>query len=185
MREVVIVMFSNKKVAIGTENNAKVEAVIRAFAEWKMEFQTADVDSGVSAQPFSDEETLQGALHRAIEARKKNDADIGIGLEGGVISWNHQLWICNWGAMTNRKGQIWTAGGARIPLPEEMIEPLRSGIELGIVIDQYSGLKEVRSNQGTIGILTHGQIDRPTMFEQVCRLLVGQALYDYHRTNKG
>lgn len=174
-------MFSDQIIAIGTKNKAKLEAVRRTFTDWKIELQSVDTESGVSAQPFSDEETLQGAIHRALQARKRIDADFGIGLEGGVISWSDRLWICNWGALTNREGKVWTAGGARIPLPLEMMEPLRSGMELGVVIDQYSGLKEVRSNQGTIGILTDGQIDRATMFEQVCRLLVGQALYDYNR----
>lgn len=177
-------MFSNQTVAIGSRNKAKIEAVMRAFSEWRIELLSVDTNSGVSPQPFSDEETLQGAMNRAVQARKMIDADLGIGLEGGVISWNNQLWICNWGVMTNRDRQIWTAGGARIPLPQEIIEPLRSGIELGVIIDEYSGLKGVRSNQGTIGILTDGQIDRATMFEQVCRLLVGQALYDYHRLPK-
>ena len=41
------------------------------------------MQSGVSPQPFSDEETIQGAINRARAAVKETGADIGIGLEGG------------------------------------------------------------------------------------------------------
>jgi len=74
-------------VAIGSKNLAKINAVKETFSlleEKNMEFISVDVPSGVSTQPFSDEETLQGALNRAKNVFEKVKPDLSVGLEGGV-----------------------------------------------------------------------------------------------------
>lgn len=55
------------RVAIGSKNPAKVGAVKLAFDTMGIaaEIVGVEVESGVSAQPFSDEETIQGAVQRA------------------------------------------------------------------------------------------------------------------------
>ena len=45
--------------------------------------------------------------------------------------------LCNWGALILPDGNEFTAGGAQIPLPEEIAEELLAGKELGPVIDSY------------------------------------------------
>ncbi len=54
--------------------------------------------SGVAEQPFSDEETVLGAVNRARNALRLVKADIGIGLEGGVVETGHGLFFCAIGA---------------------------------------------------------------------------------------
>ncbi|GAX90221.1 DUF84 family protein [Effusibacillus lacus] len=55
------------RVAVGSSNPAKVKAVQAAFEALGHQVHVVgfDVESGVSAQPFSDEETVEGALNRA------------------------------------------------------------------------------------------------------------------------
>ena len=58
-----------KKVAVGSKNPVKIEAVRLAFKtawprkEWAVE--GVEVDSGVPDQPMSDEESICGARNRA------------------------------------------------------------------------------------------------------------------------
>lgn len=94
------------RIAVGTTNPCKVEAVKIAFEsvfDVPIAIDTYSVESGVSDQPFGDEETRIGAYNRArsaligsISADKK--ADFGVGLEGGVhkgknpIDGSQELW---------------------------------------------------------------------------------------------
>jgi inosine/xanthosine triphosphatase len=162
------------KVAIGTLNPTKVQAVKSVFSNESYVFVETDVPSDVAEQPFSDEETLKGAINRARNALEKENADIGIGLEGGVVQTHQGLWLCNWGALASRNGIVVTAGGARIPLPSEVAEGVMSGKELGDVMDEYTGKRNIRKNEGAIGIFTNGYVNRTDMFIHIVKLLAGQ-----------
>ncbi len=62
------------KVVVGSKNKTKVGAVEKV---WKDATITSlSVPSGVAAQPFSDEETMQGAINRAkraLEGRRSSN----------------------------------------------------------------------------------------------------------------
>jgi inosine/xanthosine triphosphatase len=127
-------------IAVGSTNPAKVGAVEEAWQEFNRTgtVLSASVPSGVSDQPFSDEETIEGAIHRARRAKKALDAAIGIGLEGGVTETPNGLFLCNWGALVDENGRVQLAGGARIPLPDSFRTPLNQGKELGWIMEEYS-----------------------------------------------
>src|SRR3989442_15529321 len=61
--------------------------------------------SVVPAQPTNDTETIRGAFHRAREARRLADADLGIGIEGGVHQDPWGVWMCAWVAAVDRNGR--------------------------------------------------------------------------------
>lgn len=170
------------KVAVGSKNPAKINAVKAAFKKTDYEIVSIDAESGVSDQPMSDEETIRGAVNRAIEAAEKGEAGIGIGLEGGVQQTPYGLMLCNWGALAVKGMEPIIAGGARIPLPDEVAQQLLAGSELGPVMDDYAKKQNVRKNEGAIGIFTNGQIDRSEMFTHVMKLLAGQYEYKTDKT---
>lgn len=170
------------KIAIGSKNPAKISAVEEAFKDFSYEIIAVDAESGVSEQPMSDDETIKGAINRAVEAAEKSGATIGIGLEGGVQQTPHGLMLCNWGALTAKGMEPIIAGGARIPLPEEIAEKLIAGAELGPVMDEFAKKQNVRKNEGAVGIFTNGQINRSEMFTHVMKLLAGQ--YEYQTGRK-
>lgn len=158
------------RILVGSKNPTKIQAV-------KNVFQTAEVGSlealsKVSAQPFSDEETMKGAVNRARQCAA--EGCIGIGLEGGVMEINGNMYLCNWGALVDENEKVYLASGARIPLPQEVTEQLKNGIELGEVMDEYASKKDVRSNEGAIGIFTKEKVNREEMFTHVIKLLKGQ-----------
>lgn len=167
------------KIVIGTKNPAKIQAVQAVFKDYHPEYITVEVPSGVSEQPFSDEETINGAVGRALASLETGKGDIGIGLEGGVHEHESGLFLCNWGALAVKGEAPIIAGGARIPLPEEIAARLRSGEELGPVMDTFAHKENIRKKEGAIGIFTNGQINREEMFTHVVKLLMGQYEFKY------
>lgn len=162
------------KVIIGSKNPTKIGAVASVFN--KADVSGLSVPSDVSAQPLSDEETMQGAINRAKHCLEAG-ADYGIGLEGGVMEIGETMYLCNWGALALADGTVLTASGARISLPEDIKSALKSGEELGDVMDRFANKKDVRSNEGSIGIFTENRMSRKAMFEHVVQLLCGQLEY--------
>ncbi|MEH7387265.1 DUF84 family protein [Bacillus sp. JJ1521] len=165
------------QIAIGTKNPTKVDAIKNGFDGIEANFLPSSVSSGVSAQPFSDEETIRGAINRAKSSLEHVGADLGIGLEGGVVETEFGMFLCNWGAIVDKNNEPIIAGGARIPLSDEIARELRNGIELGDVMEQFTKQKDIRSNEGAIGIFTNHYVNRKEMFTHVVKLLVGQYTY--------
>ncbi len=161
---------------VGSMNPAKLEAV-KSVLDKEYSVQGMTVPSHVSAQPMTDVETKEGAMNRAYFLVKEAGADIGIGLEGGVIEEGDEMYLCNWGALATREGRVFIGGGARIPLPAGLAKKVRRGRELGDVIDAYTGLTDVRKGDGTVGILTSGLVSRADMFSHVVKLVYGQYLF--------
>ena len=164
---------------IGSVNKAKVKAVTHIL---KQQFPTAvvhaqNVESGVSNQPFGDEETRQGALNRAKAASILTVDSVGVGLEGGVKIVSDSLYLCNWGALVLPDGTEYTAAGAQIPLPEEIAVQLKEGGELGPIVDLYFRSSGIRQKEGAIGMFTAQLVNRDKLFEHIMKLLVGQMLY--------
>ena len=166
------------KIALGTKNPAKIKAGQLASHALSAELISVNVSSGVSEQPFSDEETIEGALNRAKNAMKEAHADFGLGLEGGVVETPYGLFICNWGALVTKDGDHFISGGARIKLPESVAQELYEGKELGPVMDEYTKKQDIRKSEGAVGVFSNGRITRDRMFEHIIELLVGQ--YEYH-----
>lgn len=175
---------------VGSTNPAKIDAVKGALDEIiRLEkatnpeggFQRTGikvigqaVPSGVGAQPRSDEETIQGALNRCRNLQRSYPGSICIGLEGGVQETSYGLFLTNWGALIDEQGSVYIAGGARLPLPDILADQIRSGAELGAVIDQYAQEQKVGQKSGAVGILTENVIDRSQLFREVVLLLFGQ-----------
>ncbi|MFZ3579810.1 DUF84 family protein [Virgibacillus sp. DJP39] len=170
------------KITIGSLNKTKIEAVKEVFPSDQI--LSFPAQSSVSPQPFSDEETRLGAINRAKDCISQNQDTMGIGLEGGVMELDGQLFLCNWGAMIDLKKQVHTASGARILLPKQISDPLKDGIELGDIMDTFAKKQGVRHNEGAIGIFTNNLVSRKNMFLHVVMLLRGQWEYWYDNNLK-
>ena len=170
------------KLAIGTKNPVKIQAVKKAFeqAQLDADFISYDVPSEVSAQPISDEETRLGAVNRARHAQRKEGVEAGIGLEGGVKWIEGTLYLCNWGALVTSEGTVFTAMGAGLPLPDEIAKGIEAGSELGPLMDQFTSRTGIRHAEGAIGVFTNNLITRQSMFEHIVLQLVGQ--YTLHKS---
>lgn len=159
-------------IVVGSLNRVKVEAVREAFPEYTI--KSIKAPSGVLEQPIGDYMTREGAISRAQYALKHEEARLGIGLEGGVNFLGNQVYVSNWGALVTKEGDIFTAQGAGIELPEAFKEELLNGKELGSLIDHYANKKDLRSQEGAIGLFTANLVTRKEMYFQLLSLLKGQ-----------
>ncbi|WKB36736.1 DUF84 family protein [Terrilactibacillus sp. S3-3] len=133
-------------IGVGTLSGKKIAAVRQLIDHYQLnaDLISLDVPSGVSAMPLSDNETREGAVHRAKAVLAENrEVTVGIGLEGGVTMIGDEMFLCNWGALADRTGCVITAGGARIKLPETLEKGIRAGYELGTVAERYAGEKKM------------------------------------------
>lgn len=162
-------------IAIGSQNKTKIKAVESVFPRSKI--IPVDAPSGVSLQPFGDEETKKGAYHRAVFAKDASQSTVGIGLEGGVMLVEKKLYVCNWGVLVDYDDNSYSASGARIELPSHFLGDLEARTELSILMDHYMNKTDIRQNEGAVGIFTNNLVDRASMFAHVVTLLKGQFEY--------
>jgi len=157
-----------KKIAIGSLNPVKTRAVENVINKvWPgAEIVCVNVPSGVSDQPISDEESIMGATNRARLALENTNADLGIGLEGGVNDSEHGMFLCSWCVALDKNGVKSVGCGGRLLLPEKIANELRKGKELGPVMDELLNDHNVKQKQGTVGILTNNLVTRTAAFER-------------------
>ncbi len=128
------------------------------------------VPSGVSDQPFSDAETLQGALNRARAARAAlPEADYWVGVEGGVEDSRGEMSAFAWVAALSA-GRCGKARSSAFYLPPALAELVRRGVELGEADDRIFGRQNSKQGNGAVGLLTHDALDRAAYYEQAVLL---------------
>ncbi len=169
-------------IALGSARAAKIMAVRAACARiaavdalWsRAELVARPVETSAPAMPLTDMHLMLGARERAEAVRvllggEGVRADFYVGLEGGFHS------ITFGGARhTFLRGWAYASDGARgfygmapsVAVPLELVRRVeRSGRELGEVMDEVAGERDVRSRQGAWGVLSRGLLTRAMSFE--------------------
>ena len=161
------------RVAVGTLRGPKVEALRTTLAEidprrdWVLE--PIAVESGVRETPLTREETRLGARRRVenliVRLQDRNPTpELYVGMEGGLESSGADVWLENWAYASDGARSYFGSGGA-VPLPPLIVEEvLRKGRSLADVIDELAGRADIRSQEGTWGILTRNLITRQHTF---------------------
>lgn len=154
------------KVAVGSINPVKVAAVREmVLRQWPdAEIIAIDAPSGVGEMPMNDAECLTGARNRAVAARKQAEADLGIGLEGGVNPEAVGLVLNGWVVVVDKNGREGVGGAGRLPLPQAIAQRVLNGEVLGPIMDDVLGETEVSRKGGAIGALTAGLVLRREAF---------------------
>jgi len=152
--------------AIGSKNPAKVKAAKSAVGKYfkDAEFLIVDVDSGVDRQPI-DDETETGARNRAAGALKKTGADFGIGIEGGLVGLYGRHYATACCVVASKSGEIHIAYSPFFELPQKMLEHVRQRRELGDIMDEHTGRKGTKQEEGALGILSRGKMTRVQALE--------------------
>lgn len=160
------------KIAIGSTNPVKVQATKAVLQPQFADavFVSIIVPSGVSAQPFGDQETRQGAVNRAQAARLATDAELGVGLEGGVQESELGMFTCAWCAIASNDGRIGVGGNACTLLPPDVADMVRSGVELGHAMDRFTSRHNTKHGLGAIGLLTDGLLTRQSAYEYLIKM---------------
>lgn len=156
-------------IAAGSTNPVKIAAVRAATARAFPAAQVVglSVDSGVPDQPWGDAETRRGALNRARAVLAATGADLGVGLEGGMLETEMGLMTCAWCVIVDPDGRMGVGGGVHMLVPPSVARALRAGGELGPAMDQLTGRHNTKQAQGAVGILTGGLSDRQSAYQQL------------------
>lgn len=170
------------KIVVGSTNPVKVGAVRAVFEKYFPGCQVVGikVPSGVGEQPMSEQETVQGARQRAYAALETDqEADYGVGLEGGVTeinatspSWQGmhktgKLFECAWVAVVKRdEAKEGLGGGLYFELPDQVAKRIRAGEELGPIMEELLQY-DVKRTDGAIGVFSKGQLGRQGAYEQI------------------
>lgn len=156
------------KIVVASNNPVKIQAAQQGFARMfngqQFSVQAVSAPSGVSAQPFGDQETLQGAMNRTRNARQLQPAaDYWVGIEGGVEESGADMLAYAWVSIAGQVEEGWQLGRGRttsLLLPPAVSQLVRAGAELGEADDVVFGRSNSKQENGAIGLLTHNVIDR-------------------------
>jgi inosine/xanthosine triphosphatase len=171
-----------KTIALGSDRAAKIMAVracVARLATIDPDWANANVvarrvEINAPAMPLTDWQLMEGARERALAVRdslhsRRLEADVYVGLEGGFhsisIGGEWHTFLRGWAYATD--GERGAFGGApSISVPADIVKSVVQGRrELGIVIDEVSGGRDVRSKQGAWGVLSRDLVTRSMSFE--------------------
>lgn len=159
-----------KRIVVASQNPVKRQATRRGFERMfpnqSFDIVARSVDSGVSDQPTSDAETLQGAITRAQNAADAEPrADFWVGIEGGIEERAGRMMAFAWVVIQGREATGKARSGAFV-LPEPVAALVREGKELGTADDIVFDRSGSKRDAGAVGLLTNGVIDRTQLYEQ-------------------
>lgn len=158
----------NKKIVVCSKNKAKNEAVKNVMKEYfeEIDIKSIETVSGVSETPIDDEEGILGCHNRIECAKKEENADFYVAMEGIINKNKYGTFLCGWTVIYDKEKDKFLYGcSAKIRIPKEIIEGLSKTQRLSNIVANYFGsTDEEISKIGTNGVLTHGVYTRTDEF---------------------
>ncbi|SNS51070.1 inosine/xanthosine triphosphatase [Ekhidna lutea] len=158
------------KVIVASKNPVKINATQLGFGQVfpneRFDIEGIAVPSGVSDQPMTNGETLQGAKNRAEQAKIEiPEAGFWVGIEGGIEETVEGMEAFAWVVILakNQKGQSRTS---TFFLPPKVRTLVLQGAELGHANDQVFEDHNSKQKGGAVGSLTNGLLGRTAYYEQ-------------------
>lgn len=152
-------------IAVGSRKPYKIRAATLAcelvFAGGARIFDV-DVSSGVSAQPMSNEESIEGAKNRAGAAIEQapEHCELGIGIENGLVQVGERWFANTWIVALDSAGREGMASSLQRPVPAAVMELVEQGHELSQAVRDVFGNVSETSFDGLIGLMTQGALTR-------------------------
>lgn len=171
-----------ERIALGSDRAAKIMSVRAAIArvaeidpQWReTKVIPRTVKTEAPAMPLTDWELMSGARQRALIVREilmeqKLEADLYVGLEGGFhsisLEGEWRTFLRGWAFVTDGERSSFGMSPS-IEVPDAIVKDVIQGKrELGIVIDDVAGVRDVRSKQGAWGVLSRDLLTRSMSFE--------------------
>ena len=164
-------------IRVGSKNKAKVTAVEEILRDYshlaQAEVEGVEVDSGISSQPKSLDETIQGAMNRARKVFQ--NCDYGIGLESGLMQVPYSkggfMDVCACAIYDGKEYHLGLSSAWEFPDVSVTRIMIEEGLDMSQAINK-AGLTDnpdIGSDLGAIGILTKGRIDRKEYTKQALR----------------
>src|SRR5215212_9962666 len=172
-----------KTIALGSDRAAKIMALRASVAriaaidpDWaNVNVVARRVETSAPAMPLTDWQLMEGARERALAVRdslnsRRLEADIYVGLEGGFhsisIGGEWHTFLRGWAYATDGEDKAAFGAAPSISVPPEIVKRVVQGrSELGAVIDEVTGGRDIRSKQGAWGVLSRDLVTRSMSFE--------------------
>jgi inosine/xanthosine triphosphatase len=149
-------------------NPVKIEATHEAFVKVfgdGVSIKAKPIESHVSDQPITSDETFTGASNRVNNAIKAfPNYDYWIGIEAGVEKYDNMLASFTWVVVKSRDNRIGSAKSQTYFLPKKVSDQINKGKELGEAVDTVFNKKNSKQNNGAIGILTNNLMNRKSIY---------------------
>jgi inosine/xanthosine triphosphatase len=157
-----------KKVFVASTNPIKIASARAGFQKMfpTEEFEVLPVKNEVviTPQPFSDQETYEGARARALNIRDLEPiGDYWVGIEGGCQDGSLGMGTFAWVVVLSNDQEGCGRSGEFF-LPEKVAELVRQGVELGEADDRVFSRNNSKQANGAVGILTEDVIDRESLY---------------------
>lgn len=166
------------KILVGSKNPVKIASVEEAFKNYFSNVATIgfEVESGVANQPFGDE-TFVGAKNRAMLLKEINEeqnlnSDFFVGIEGGVTKTFDKWFAFGCMCVIDKEGDCGFGLSPHFELPASIVEELKSGIELGDVMDKIQNQENTKQKHGAIGYFTNGIMNRKELYIEGLKVAV-------------
>ncbi|HEY4502382.1 MAG TPA: inosine/xanthosine triphosphatase [Candidatus Paceibacterota bacterium] len=164
------------KILVGSVNQIKVEAVKEILQQYPQlknaTVDSIDVSSGVSDQPKTLEETIQGAMHRASSAFR--NCEYSIGLESGLMSVPKTksgfMDVCVCAIFDGKEYHLGLSSAWEVPkqvmqhMLEEGLNMTQAAIKAGLSENENLGAAE-----GLVGLMTKGRLTRKAYTQEALR----------------
>lgn len=165
----------NMRVVVASKNPVKIQAARTGFEKMfptqTIEAEGISVTTGVSDQPLSSEEALQGSRQRAENASLvRPEADFWVGMEGGVEDTLDGMESFAWVVVKSRENRSSRARTGTFVLPHRVAELVRAGKELGEADDLVFGRSNSKQAEGAVGLLTKQAMTRAELYRDAVAL---------------
>ncbi|MBI5420740.1 MAG: inosine/xanthosine triphosphatase [Parcubacteria group bacterium] len=161
------------KICVGSKNDVKISAVKEVLAYYDdlrdAEICSHEVDSAVSAQPKSIDETMQGAMNRARGAFR--DCAYSFGIESGLMvvpnTKTGYMDVCVCAIYDGKQFSFGLSSALEFPrevtrlIFEEGVDSTQAFNKIGLTTNPQIG-----SAEGIIGVLTKGRLTRKDYTKQ-------------------
>jgi inosine/xanthosine triphosphatase len=162
-------------VAVGSSSKVKFNATLRAAKRLRLRCRVKpmDVKSGVRRQPIG-AEALAGARNRARRALRSAEADLGVGIEGGLLQLLGSYYIGAFCCVVDRKGVESLSTTPLVRAPSGLVRRLKAGEELGDVMDELTSTAGTKHGPGAVGLMTGRKLTRTHAYEDAVVLALSR-----------
>lgn len=172
------------QIAVGSKNEVKVAAVrevLKEYEPWNIARAKVigkEVNSGVSKQPKSLEETIRGALNRAKGAWGPGGIAFGVGIESGLMlpgdfDYVQPMDVCACVFYCGITGRWFVGLSPAWECPAEAAKLMtKEGLDMNEAFHKIGLTKDpkIGSGDGAISIMTKGRLNRKEFTKWAVRM---------------
>ena len=165
------------KIAVGSTNPVKIQAVEETITKIFDNSEIIPINTkSVIEMPINEKDIITGAENRALSALKLANAELGIGLESGMVEKCGKYYVGMAAAAPDQKGDVAKSGVFCMELPQKVAMRVLQGEELGKVVGEMTNIKDIKNNTGAIWVLTNGLVDKQEASETLLKLALAKKI---------